>query len=281
MLGFAIVVIAWIFLPEVYPIVLLERKAQRLRIKTKNSMYYHTNEYVDLDFRSVLTKQLSRPLTMLFTEPIVTCISLYASFVYGVMHFSLELFPIIFEEARGWNSVVGSLPFLASLAGIISAVGITVWGQSRYNRICEANCVNSNPEARLPPIAFGAISFAVGMFWLAWTAAPSHNWILPCLAAFFIRLGYNCIFQQCLNFLIDVYRIYATSANASVTILRSALAAGLPLTTEPMVSALGIGPSLSIIGAVASVLLPVPLLLMKYGPKLRSISRYTQRDLDI
>jgi hypothetical protein len=38
---------------------------------------------------------------------------------------------------------------------------------------------------------------------------------------------------------------------------------------------------LSIIGAVASVLLPVPFLLMKYGPKLQSISRYTQRDLDI
>jgi hypothetical protein len=98
------------------------------------------------------------------------------------------------------------------------------------------------------------------------------------LAAVFIGIGFNCIFQQCLNFLIDVYKVYAASATAAITFLRSLMAAGLPLAAKPMVRALGIGPSVSIIAAVAAALLPVPFLFMKYGPKLRGLSKLAPED---
>ncbi|KAJ5611092.1 hypothetical protein N7510_007811 [Penicillium lagena] len=264
---------AYFFLPEVYPLVILKRKAERLRKETNNPAYYHPHEHLELDFHSIMTKQLSRPWKMLLTEPIVTCIAFYAAFVYGVMYLTLEVFPIVFQDIRGWDPLVGSLPFLALLIGVISAVGLNIWNQFYYNKISRAANGRPVPEARLPPMAFGAIFFVVGVFWFAWTAKPPHHWILPCLAAMFIGAGFNCIFQQCLNFLIDVYRLYAASATAAVTFLRSIMATGLPLAAKPMIRALDVGPAVSIIGAVAAVLLPVPFLFMKYGPQLRSLSK--------
>jgi hypothetical protein len=96
---------------------------------------------------------------------------------------------------------------------------------------------------------------------------------LPCLAILFIGIGFYCIFQQCLNYLVDVHTLYSASAMAALTFLRSIMAAGLPLAAKPMIRVLGVGRAISIIGAVAAVLLPVPFLFMQYGPRLRKLSK--------
>ncbi|KAL3480876.1 major facilitator superfamily domain-containing protein [Aspergillus californicus] len=272
---FATFAMAFFFLPEVYPLVLLKQKAQRLRQETGDQRYYHPHEHLKLDVHSIVTKQLSRPMAMLLTEPVVSCIAVYASFVYGVMYLTLEVFPIVFQDIRGWQPVVSTLPFLALLIGVISSVGLNIWNQYRYNEIASKANGKAVPEARLPPMAFGAVFFVVGAFWFAWTAKPPHHWILPCLAALFIGVGFNCIFQQCLNYLVDMYGIYAASSTAAVTFLRSIMAAGLPMAARPMIQALDVGPAVSIIGGVAALLLPIPFLFMKYGPWLRRLSKLT------
>ena len=270
---FVLFTMTFFCLPEVYPMVILKRKARQLRKDTNNPRYYHPHEHLKLDVGSIVTKQLSPPFRMLLTEPIVACIALYASFVYGVLYLTLEVFPIVFQEIRGWNPIIGSLPFLALLIGAISSLGVNIWNQHHYNRISSTANGKQVPEARLPLMAFGAIFFVVGVFWFAWTATPPHHWTLPCLAAVFIGIGCNCISQQCLNFLIDVYRIHAASSIAAVTFLQSLMAAGFPLAAKPMIRVLGIGPAISIFGAVAAALLLVPILFMKYGPVLRKLSK--------
>lgn len=73
--------IPFFFLPEVYPLIPPKRRAQQLRKVTRELRYYHRHEHIKLDIHSVVAKQLSRPLIMLCTKPIVTYISIYASFV--------------------------------------------------------------------------------------------------------------------------------------------------------------------------------------------------------
>jgi hypothetical protein len=162
--------------PELYPPVLLKRKAQRLRKETGNESLYHPHERMKLSFKDIVTKHFSRPILMLLTEPMVTCIALYASFVYGLLFMTLEVFPIVFEEHRGWSPVVGSLPFLGLFVGVISAVGVNLANQPRYKRISDAAQGRPVPEARLLPMAIGGILFAIGLFWFGWTAANS----IPC-----------------------------------------------------------------------------------------------------
>ena len=120
----------------------------------------------------------------------------------------------------------------------------------------------------------GGVLFAAGLFWFGWTARPSVHWISPVIAAVFIGAGFNVIFQQCLNYLVDTYQMYAASAVSANTILRSILAGALPLAVRPMFRNIGVGPSMSILGGIATIALPVPLLFMKFGPALRRMSRF-------
>jgi hypothetical protein len=77
-----------------------------------------------------------------------------------------------------------------------------------------------------------------------------------------------------INYLVDVYGLYAASATAANTFLRSVLAAGLPLAARPMYHTMGVGPATSVLGAVAAALLPVPFIFMKIGLVLRKKSNF-------
>ncbi|KAB8294949.1 hypothetical protein EYC80_006902 [Monilinia laxa] len=106
-------------LPEVYAPVLLKEKAVRLRRETGNNAYFHPHEAIKIDAKTMITQHLSRPILMLVTEPIVTCVAFYASFVYSLLYLTLEVFPIVFSENRGWSPVDSALPFLGLFIGVL------------------------------------------------------------------------------------------------------------------------------------------------------------------
>jgi MFS family permease len=277
---FTIVGITFFALPELYAPVILKRKAQRLRKETGNQALYHPHERIKLSPRTIVTKHFSRPLIMLLTEPMVTAIALYASFVFAILYLTLEVFPIVFEEHRGWSPVVGSLPFGALFIGVCAAIFINLANQPRYARISDAAKGKPVPEARLAPMAVGGFLFAIGLFWFGWTATPSILWVSPVFAAAFIGAGFNVIFQQCINFLVDTYGLYAASAVSANTFLRSVMAAGFPLAAPPMFHNLGVGPAMSILGGVATIAIPVPFIFMKYGLTLRKKSKFAPVEED-
>jgi len=271
---FSILILTLFALPETYSPVLLKKKAQRLRKETGNQNFFHPHENMKLDFKTIVTKHLSRPLLMLTTEPMVTVIAIYASFVYALLYLTLEVFPIVFQENRGYGEVVSTLPFLGLFVGVICAVFINLANQPRYARILQAAHGKPVPEARLLPMFVGGFIFAIGLFWFGWTAAPRFHWALPVVAAGFIGAGFNVIFQQCINFLVDTYVLYAASAVSANTFLRSLMAAGFPMVARPMFHSLGVGPAMSILGGIATLAIPVPLLFMKYGLDLRKRSKF-------
>lgn len=107
-----------IFLDETYPPALLVYKARRLRISTGNWALHARHEEIDYSLKDMADKYLFRPFRLLVT-PICFFVALYASFVYGILYLSLASFPVEFQETRGWNPLVGNLPFLGILTGMI------------------------------------------------------------------------------------------------------------------------------------------------------------------
>lgn len=230
---------------------------------------------------------------MLLTEPMVTCIAVYASFVYGLLFFQLESFPIVFRQKRQYSTVVSTLPFLGLFTGVVFALIINIANQPLYAKAMARNNGRAVPEARLPPMLIGGVFFSAGMFWFGWTADPKYSWALPTVAAGtppyalvavgrsksltlsgFIGAGFNITFQQCLNYLADTYGPFAASAMAGNTFLRSLLAFGLPLAARPLFLNLGVAPGCSILGGISCLALPVPLIFMKYGRRLREKSKF-------
>lgn len=186
---FAVAALSFFVMPELYAPVLLSRKARRLRKETGDNRYWHPHESVKIDLNNILTKFLSRPLRMLVTEPMVACIALYASFVYGMLFLTLEVFPIVYAENRTWGPVVSTLPFLGLFVGVLFALAINLAFQPYYHRAVAISNGQAVPEARLLPMVVGATLFIIGLFLFAWTADPNINWAPSVIATVFIGAG--------------------------------------------------------------------------------------------
>lgn len=137
--------------------------------------------------------------------PICFLVALYASFVYGIIYLAFSAFPIEFEEERGWNQVVGPLPFLSLLIGILFGACINLYNQGFYVKRYEANHNRAVPEARLPPMMVGSFFFAAGLFIFGWTSNKDIHWIAPVIGVAVIGVGFFTIFQSALNYLIDTF----------------------------------------------------------------------------
>ena len=77
-------------------------------------------EEIEVDFRELVEKNLTRPMRMLVSEPIVLALSIYMGFVYGLLYLFLSFYPIVFQEIHGFNQGVGGLPFFGMVNLAIS-----------------------------------------------------------------------------------------------------------------------------------------------------------------
>jgi hypothetical protein len=71
-------------------------------------------------------------------------------------------------------------------------------------------------------------------------------------------------------YLIDAFSMYAASALAANTVIRSIMGAVLPLAGQKMYNTLGLGWGNSLLAFVGLALIPVPWALLKWGEMLRT-----------
>jgi len=275
LMGALATVLDLFFLTETYPPVVLVDKAAELRRRTKNWGIHAKQEEVEVDFKELITKNLSRPLRLLFTEPVVLALTVYMSFIYGLLYLFLTAYPLVFQGVHGMNAGVGGLPFIGMMVGIFLVAGYIVWDSTKYNKKLEANGGIPIPEWRLPPVMVGGVLFSLGLFWFGWTGyTRSIHWIVPTLSGLFTGFGLLAIFICCFNYLVDTYLMFAASVIAGNTFLRSLSAAGFPLFARQMFNGLGIQWAGTLLGAFSALLVPIPVLFYLYGRKLRERSKF-------
>jgi len=261
-----------IFLDESYPPRLLVYKARRLRHQTGNWALHAKFEEWDVSVRELASKFLIRPFQLLGT-PICFLVALYASFCYGILYMQLGAIPFIFHEARRWSLLVSYLPFIAVMFGAVTGACINVYNQIIYNRKAKGRVC---PELRLPPMMFGSVLFAGGLFTTGWTADPRYPWIAPVIGLAMTGVGFFTIFQAALNYLVDTFRLYAASSIAANTFLRSCFAGAFPLVVNPLYRNVGIPWGTSIFAFFAVCLIPVPFFFFTFGERIRNRSKWSR-----
>ncbi|KAL4766169.1 MFS transporter [Aspergillus foveolatus] len=264
-----------LYIDESYPNTLLVYKARRLRFETGNWALHARHEEWDVTLRELGNKYLIRPFALLAT-PICFLVALYASFVYGILYLSLASFPVVFQELRGWNQVIGALPFLAYLVGILFGAGINLANQKFYISRFKANHNRPVPEARLPPMMLGSVVFAAGLFIFGWTSQVDIYWFPSMVGGACMGLGFFTIFQAALNYLIDTFQTVAASAVAANTFLRSVFAGCFPLFATAMFRNMGVPWASSVLGFMAIALIPIPYLFYVFGPKIRAKGKWSR-----
>jgi hypothetical protein len=269
-------IVGALFIPETYAPVLLRHRAAKLSTTT-GRIYRSQAEIVqkEVSVKDSFKVALSRPWILLFREPIVFLLSLYMAILYGTLFMLFAAYPIVFQQARGWNQGVGALPFLAIVVGMLLAVAYTIIDNKlRYIKTERRHGVSTPPEARLPPCIVASITIPIGLFWFAWTNSPSIHFMACTAAGVPFGFGLVLIVLGILNYLIDAYTFYAASVLAANAVLRSLFGAAFPLFTSYMYDALGIHWASSIPAFLALACAPFPFLFYKYGAAIRRRCKY-------
>lgn len=267
-----ITISAFFSLRESYPPILLERKTKMLRKETGNE-----------DLKSKLASPLSpaalfkvsivRPMKLLFFSPIVLALSTYMAVVYGYLYLLFTTITEVYEGQYHFNQGTVGLTYLG--IGVGSLCGVVIFGVLS-DRILKAKSKSGEmkPEYRLPPMIPGSFIIPIGLFLYGWTAEKHVFWLVPILGTGLVGLGLLATFMPIQTYLVDAFTIYAASALAANTVLRSLVGALLPLAGQKMYATLGLGWGNSLLAFIAVAMCPIPIIFYRYGERIRKSPRF-------
>jgi len=254
---------------ETYAPILLERRVKALKQQTGNKKLHHkhTSSFTKAE---VFRRSIFRPLAMLFTSPIVFLTSIYVGLVYGYTYLLFTSFEQVFTSIYGFSNRTIGLTYLGF--GIGCAIGLYTIGALSDRLVIRSSQRSGNdwnPEVRLLPLLPGSLIVPIGLLWYGWSAAAPTHWVVPIIGTSLVGLGTLAIFMPVQSYLIDAFTLYASSAAAANTILRSLLGAFLPLAGPGLYGALGQGWGNTLLAGVALGFTPLAWVIWRFGERIR------------
>lgn len=262
LLALAVFILAVLFVPETYHLVIFQNRARDLRFSLRDWTYHAELDEERSGWREVSSKHLLRPLVMLISEAPLSSISLYLMFVYGLLFLFCESYPIVFMETRGWKQPVATLPFLVMAFGICLAAAILLAWDSYYP------CSGSQ---RLVQMTCGGTTLTTGLFWFAATSDPKFHWLPQACAGVFIGSGIFMVFLSGMSFVLNHYRKYANSAVAATNATRNLAAAIASMVGKSAYQGLGVSWASAVFGFISMALVVIPILLLRRERKKVSV----------
>lgn len=264
----------YFFVPETYHPVLLRQRATAIRQSTGDPRYRAPIEKLNRSITRTVISSCKRPFQLLVFEPMVSLLCTFTAILLGILYIFFQAFPLVFTNVYHFDLQMIGCTFLGLLVGMVSGILTDPLWARNYRRLVANNNGVSEPEFRLPPAMAGAVLVPVGLFWFAWTTVASVHWIVPIIGSVFFGAGTLLVFSGVFTFLVDAYPLYAASALAANSFVRSSFAAGFPLFSTILYNKLGYQWASTLLAFLSVLMAPFPVLFFVYGKKLRRKSRF-------
>ncbi|KAI1339725.1 major facilitator superfamily transporter [Xylariaceae sp. FL0016] len=272
-----LVVVAIFILQETYHPLLLSRKAANLREATGKSYFAESESDQSEKLVTKLSRSLSRPARLLFTQPIIQIVAIFLAYNFGILYIVLSTFATLWIERYGQTTSDSGLQYIAIVIGYtIAAQGGSRVMDCLWKRLSKNVGDNHDgaPEFRVPLMIPGAILIPLGLLLYGWSAERRYCWIVPDIGIAIFGCGIILNTQALQAYVMDAYRKYVASASAASQFLRSCAGFAFPIFAPAMYNALGYGWGNSILALTFIVIgWPAPFLLWKYGAKLRGMGK--------
>lgn len=219
-------------------------------------------------------RSLLRPTRMLVLSPVVSLVSIYVALVYDYIYPIATTLTEVFEPAYHFAEGPVGLTYLGINLGQITAVIFCGSTMDRYMRANKIQGKDMKPEYWLIPMSAGEILTPLGLFIYGWTAEKRVQWMVPIIGTSLFSFGVSVYQIVSAGYLIDTYTVHVASAVAAGLILR--YMASLPLAGPRMYNTLSLGRGNSVLGFVALIMVPAPLLMLMCGEGVRSWESQSQ-----
>jgi len=263
------------FAPETYAPRILVLKARKMRKETGESRYYSTFEVQSETVKQKLRRFLLRPVIFLCTEVAVLLPALYISVIYACFYLCIVSIPRVFSTKYHYRPGICALQNISLGLGSVICCQLGGWFVDHLYKRLSNKHGRRRPEYKLPLMMVTVFVLPAAMILFGWTAQYHKVWIAPDIGLFLVGGAVSGSILQVQMYLADLMTIYAASAISAATAMRSLFAFIFLLFSNAMFDHLDIGWSLSLLALITAVIgIPSPFLLYRFGPFLRSKSKY-------
>ncbi|KAJ5114974.1 hypothetical protein NUU61_000733 [Penicillium alfredii] len=268
----AILALIILFQPETYSPLLLKWKGKHFRKATGDPRFRSEMDTAKVPLVNRIAGALKRQFLITVHEPIILLISLYMTVLYIVLFTFFDGYAYIFTDTYGIAQGLTNIIWVAMYIGIALA-GLLVPFIYRGTKKAFTQAVqmdqDSSPDVTNPGL------------WIRRTSSqksgsdfPSISIWSPILASTLFGLGTICVFISSYMYVIDSYDIYAASALGFMTVSRYCAAGGMTVVGVPFYKNMGVHWTLTILGCISALLVPVPYVFYRFGSVIRRWSRY-------
>ncbi|KAK3376670.1 polyamine transporter 3 [Lasiosphaeria ovina] len=272
--SFCIMVLA----KETYAPVILQKRAAKKRKEENDERWWcrYDEKRSTLDLLKV---NMSRPFVLAVTEPILICFNVWITVIYSILYLCFVAYPIVFVEHRGWAPGISGLAFIGIGIGTMLAIVLEpVWRRMINSNEKDPETGKVFPEAMGAVMSIGGILVPVGQLVFSWTCLPtSIHWAIPIAFGIPFGMGNTLVFIYSSNYLAGSYGLYAASALAGNTVMRSVFGATIPLAGKAMYDAMTPQWAGTLLGLLEAILIPIPFIFSRYGARIRAKSRVIQQ----
>ncbi|PFH48800.1 hypothetical protein AMATHDRAFT_149102 [Amanita thiersii Skay4041] len=264
----------FIFVPETYVPVILQRKAAKLRRQINDERYWSELDEGEKNLMKAIIISCYKPFQLLLLDRMALLLSIWTALILGILYLAFQAFPFIFTGIHGFNMQFTGMSFLGIGVGMLLALAT----QPLWNRLFSRESARFNgrppPEIRLVMGQVGGVLVPLSLYWLAFTTYRNVPWIIPIIASALFGTGIIFVFTSVFTYLVTAYRPIAASAMAANSALRSAFAAAFPLFARAMYLRLGSVGATALLAGLTTIMAPLPFIFRKYGSQLRAKSRF-------
>lgn len=181
-----------------------------------------------------------------------------------------------FQMQYGQSLGISGLHYVPQAIGLMIGSQIPAFLNDRIYRALSTRYASpGRPEFRLPLMMLGSLFTPIGLLWYGWSAEAHAPWIVPDLGLVLQSTAGMLAFNSIQLYIVDAYTLYAASAIAAASFLRSLCGFAFPLFERYLYETLGVGWANSALALCAFVIgLPSPWLFWVFGERLRGRSVY-------
>ncbi|KAI1803930.1 MFS general substrate transporter [Daldinia bambusicola] len=278
-----------VFVPETRSSILLNRHAKKLREAKFQATGEKSNVYGPSETKPLkdylLPKEILsiwlRPFRMLFTEGIVSVLSLLSGFSDAIIFIQIQSQARVFK-LWGFNVAEVGLSFIPlGLAYVLAFIlYIPVIYRNRALRARNPHSEHAQFESRLWWLLFTAPLLTFGMLLFAWTSTPTVHWICPMIGSLLIGIANYTIYMTTIDYMVKAYGPYSASATGGNGFARDLLAGILTWIAKPYYDAFefkyGLQTANSVLAGISLLLVAATFIVYYNGPAMRKRSPFAE-----
>ncbi|KAI9722559.1 MAG: hypothetical protein M1828_004554 [Chrysothrix sp. TS-e1954] len=271
--------------PETLPREIIRKRARRLGVKHELPKPASGTGFVEMSTLTVV-----HPLLMLVSEPLVIMLAFYSMLNFGVLFqwfisvpialagysFSLERTGLAFITAIGGVLAGGAVVAVSEQLTFMRGFSKSATGFLPRTQGGGSNML-ANIEFRMIPAILGSLFAIASLFWVGNTVGVKP-FQTPVVGTAFFVWGSALQLIASISYLFDAYPAQGTlSALTTVAVGRVILAGVIPLVITPMLMNLMPKWTFNTFGFIEVAFLPIPLIVVVFGRRLRGASRYAAK----